>query len=182
MIDEMLAFINGNPIKTLDVQISEQTTALEGSIDTMQSGLQSKIDDMSDYLAEYLLQPSSEVYLETDIGFRWEKADGTVSNASVPGQIVFKTSGTVTLSFVLKKDYNASGSMRIYHNGVQVASVSPNSSAQTVNVAVSKSGVITFKYSATNNEYSGLYLELSNVNVLATPVYARTLNLIEVEG
>lgn len=93
MIDELIEFVNGNPVKTLDVQIAEQTAALGGSIDGMESGLQASIGDMSEYLSEYILENSSEVYCETGIERSWPVNPSASVNTDVPERITFEVNG-----------------------------------------------------------------------------------------
>lgn len=183
MIDELIAFVNGNPVKTLDVQIAEQTAALGASIDGMESGLQASIGDMSEYLSEYVLEPSDEVYLETDISYEWVKADGNVSELTIPGKIVFNTSGSVKLTFnYTRSSTDLTNRLYVYKNSTQLLSVYASYSEPLIITDIKKGDIITFKLSATTNSYSGLWLKLSDVNVLASTIYARTLNLIEVTG
>jgi len=149
---------------------------------TTKKPLDVQIQEMRDYLAEYILEPSSEIYLATNIGFSWSKANGSVSNVLVPQSIVFKAAGNATLSFNFTRSSTSfTNSLKIYKNSTLITTVSATSATQTVAITnIAKGDVITFRYSATTNEYSLLTLTLSNVNVLASTIYARTLNLIEV--
>ena len=166
MIAEIYAFLNRNLLKPLNVQI----------------------DEMRDYLAEYILENSAEVYLDAGISYSWRKNTGNV-NIDIPEQIVFNATGNATLAYAF---YCTSGGseattaaiLKIYKNGNLLTQVnfSTSTTARTLSLSnIAKGDVISF-HVTTNLYYTATTAYFNAVNVLATPIYARTLDLIEVTG
>lgn len=153
---------------------------------TTKKPLDVQIQEMRDYLTEYILENSSEIYLDAGINYTWNKVtDGNVTLAPIPQKIVFNAEGDATLSYKLgDSGTGVTATFYIYKNSVLIGQKIFPTTLTVYTLALNNmivGDVISFKVTASTGA-SGNTATVSNVNVLASAVYARTLNLIEVTG
>ena len=157
MIDEIIAFLNRNYKKPLNVQIEE----------------------MKDYLGGYTLEASDVVYIESK-----NASFSTKEYALVPYKFKLNTSGTVRITGTFTKSGSSSHTVYIYKNGVQEKQISTGSSTVlnlSYDMSVEKGDVITLAMKSGSS--LNLTLSANSLNICATAVPASQGNLIElIEG
>ena len=99
--DEIIAFLNRNYKKPLNVQIEE----------------------MKDYLGGYTLEASDVVYIESK-----NASFSTKEYALIPYKFKLNASGTVRITGTFTKQGSSSHTVYIYKNGVQEKQISTGSS------------------------------------------------------
>ena len=162
--DEIIAFLNRNYEKPLNVQIEE----------------------MKDYLGGYTLEASDVVYIEThNAAYTATSSDRTVV---IPVTLTLNTSGTIRISCGIRGTGSSSngrnGRLEVYINGTKSDEIYSSGVGSFVTAskdfAVNKGDVITFKLQSYNG-YSG-YLQADSLNICATAVPVSQGNLIELIG
>ena len=157
MIDEIIAFLNRNYKKPLNVQIEE----------------------MKDYLGGYTLEASDMVYIESK-----NASFSTKEYALVPYKFKLNTSGTVRITGKFTKSGSSSHTVYIYKNGVQEKQISTGSSTVlnlSYDMSVEKGDVITLAMKSGSS--LNLTLSADSLNICATAVPVSQGNLIElIEG
>ena len=157
MIDEIIAFLNRNYKKPLNVQIEE----------------------MKDYLGGYTLEASDVVYIESkNVSF------STKEYALIPYKFKLNASGTVRITGTFTKSGSSSHYIYIYKNGVQVKKASTGSTTTyslSYDMSVEKGDVITLAMESGSS--LNLTLSANSLNICATAVPASQGSLIElIEG
>ena len=153
MIDEIIAFLNRNYKKPLNVQI----------------------DEMKDYLGGYTLEASDVVYIESK-----NASFSTKEYALVPYKFKLNTIGTVRVKGTFTKSGSSSHYVYIYKNGVEVKTASTGSSTVlnlSYDMSVEKGDVITLAMKSGSS--LNLTLSANSLNICATAVPASQGNLIE---
>ena len=157
MIDEIIAFLNRNYKKPLNVQIEE----------------------MKDYLGGYTLEASDVVYIESK-----NASFSTKEYALIPYKFKLNASGTVRITGTFTKSGSSSHTVYIYKNGVQEKQISTGSSTVlnlSYDMSVEKGDVITLAMKSGSS--LNLTLSANSLNICATAVPASQGNLIElIEG
>lgn len=155
--DEIIAFLNRNYEKPLNVQIEE----------------------MKDYLGGYTLEASDMVYIESK-----NASFSTKEYALVPYKFKLNTSGTVRITGKFTKQGSSSHYIYIYKNGVQEKQISTGSSTVlnlSYDMSVEKGDVITLAMKSGSS--LNLTLSADSLNICATAVPVSQGNLIElIEG
>lgn len=157
MIDEIIAFLNRNYKKPLNVQIEE----------------------MKDYLGGYTLEASDVVYIESK-----NASFSTKEYALIPYKFKLNASGTVRITGTFTKQGSSSHTVYIYKNGVQEKQI--NTGLSTVlnlsyDMSVEKGDVITLAMKSGSS--LNLTLSANSLNICATAVPVSQGNLIElIEG
>ena len=161
IIDEIIAFLNGNYKKPLNVQIEE----------------------MRDYLGRYTLEASDVVYKEThNAAYTATSTDRTVV---IPVTLTMNASGTIRISCGIRGTGSSSngrnGRLEVYINGTKSDEIYSSGVGSFVTASkdftVNKGDVITFKLQSYNG-YSG-YLQADSLNICATAVPIAQGSLIE---
>ena len=157
MIDEIIAFLNRNYKKPLNVQIEE----------------------MKDYLGGYTLEASDVVYIESK-----NASFSTKEYALIPYKFKLNASGTVRITGTFTKQGSSSHYIYIYKNSVQVEKASTGSATTyrlSYDMSVEKGDVITLAMKSGSS--LNLTLSANSLNICATAVPASQGNLIElIEG
>ena len=157
MIDEIIAFLNRNYKKPLNVQIEE----------------------MKDYLGGYTLEASDVVYIESK-----NASFSTKEYALIPYKFKLNASGTVRITGTFTKQGSSSHYIYIYKNSVQVEKASTGSATTyrlSYDISVEKGDVITLAMKSGSS--LNLTLSANSLNICATAVPASQGNLIElIEG
>ncbi|MBD9218765.1 MAG: hypothetical protein EGQ35_00340 [Clostridiales bacterium] len=157
MIDEIIAFLNRNYKKPLNVQIEE----------------------MKDYLGGYTLEASDVVYIESK-----NASFSTKEYALIPYKFKLNASGTVRITGTFTKQGSSSHTVYIYKNDVQEKQISTGSSTVlnlSYDMSVEKGDVITLAMKSGSS--LNLTLSADSLNICATAVPASQGNLIElIEG
>ena len=157
MIDEIIAFLNRNYKKPLNVQIEE----------------------MKDYLGGYMLEASDVVYIESK-----NASFSTKEYALIPYKFKLNASGTVRITGTFTKSGSSSHTVYIYKNGVQEKQISTGSSTVlnlSYDMSVEKGDVITLAMKSGSS--LNLTLSANSLNICATAVPVSQGNLIElIEG
>lgn len=157
MIDEIIAFLNRNYKKPLNVQIEE----------------------MKDYLGGYTLEVSDVVYIESK-----NASFSTKEYALIPYKFKLNASGTVRITGTFTKQGSSSHTVYIYKNGAQVKKASTGSTTKyslSYDMSVEKGDVITLAMESGSS--LDLTLSANSLNICATAVPASQGNLIElIEG
>lgn len=157
MIDEIIAFLNRNHKKPLNVQIEE----------------------MREYLSGYTLEASDVVYIESK-----NASFSTKEYALIPYKFKLNASGTVRITGTFTKSGSSSHTVYIYKNGVQEKQISTGSSTVlnlSYDMSVEKGDVITLAMKSGSS--LNLTLSADSLNICATAVPASQGNLIElIEG
>ena len=157
MIDEIIAFLNRNYKKPLNVQIEE----------------------MRDYLGGYTLEASDVVYIESK-----NASFSTKEYALIPYKFKLNASGTVRITGTFTKRGSSSHYIYIYKNGAQEKQISTGSSTVlnlSYDMSVEKGDVITLAMSSGSS--LDLTLSANSLNICATAVPASQGKLIElIEG
>ena len=161
MIDEIIAFLNRNYKKPLNVQIEE----------------------MKDYLGGYTLKASDVVYIEThNAAYTATSTDRTVV---IPVTLTMNASGTIRISCGIRGTGSSAsgrnGRLEVYINGTKSDEIYSSGIGAFVTASkdftVNKGDVITFKLQSYNG-YSG-YLQADSLNICATAVPVSQGSLIE---
>lgn len=157
MIDEIIAFLNRNYKKPLNVQIEE----------------------MKDYLGGYTLEASDVVYIESK-----NASFSTKEYALIPYKFKLNASGTVRITGTFTKSGSSSHYIYIYKNGAQMKKASTGSTTKyslSYDMSVEKGDVITLAMESGSS--LNLTLSANSLNICATAVPASQGNLIElIEG
>lgn len=157
MIDEIIAFLNRNYKKPLNVQIEE----------------------MRDYLGGYTFEASDVVYIESK-----NASFSTKEYALIPYKFKLNASGTVRITGTFTKSGSSSHYIYIYKNGVQVKKASTGSTTTyslSYDMSVEKGDVITLAMESGSS--LNLTLSANSLNICATAVPASQGSLIElIEG
>ena len=157
MIDEIIAFLNRNYKKPLNVQIEE----------------------MREYLSGYTLEASDVVYIESK-----NASFSTKEYALIPYKFKLNASGTVRITGTFTKSGSSSHYIYIYKNGVQVKKASTGSTTTyslSYDMSVEKGDVITLAMESGSS--LNLTLSANSLNICATAVPVSQGNLIElIEG
>lgn len=157
MIDEIIAFLNRNYEKPLNVQIEE----------------------MKDYLGGYTLEVSDVVYIESK-----NASFSTKEYALIPYKFKLNASGTVRITGTFTKRGSSSHYIYIYKNGAQVEKASTGSTTTynlSYDMSVEKGDIITLAMKSGSS--LNLTLSANSLNICATAVPASRGNLIElIEG
>ena len=157
MIDEIIAFLNRNYKKPLNVQIEE----------------------MKDYLGGYTLEASDVVYIESK-----NASFATKEYALIPYKFKLNASGTVRITGTFTKQGSSSHYIYIYKNGAQMKKASTGSTTKyslSYDMSVEKGDVITLAMESGSS--LNLTLSANSLNICATAVPASQGNLIElIEG
>ena len=155
--DEIIAFLNRNYEKPLNVQIEE----------------------MKDYLGGYTLEASDVVYIESK-----NASFSTKEYALIPYKFKLNASGTVRITGTFTKQGSSSHTVYIYKNGVQEKQINTGSSTVlnlSYDMSVEKGDVITLAMSSGSS--LDLTLSANSLNICATAVPVSQGNLIElIEG
>ena len=155
--DEIIAFLNRNYEKPLNVQIEE----------------------MKDYLGGYTLEASDVVYIESK-----NAIFSTKEYALVPYKFKLNVSGTVRITGTFTKQGSSSHYIYIYKNGAQMKKASTGSTTKyslSYDMSVEKGDVITLAMESGSS--LDLTLSANSLNICATAVPASQGNLIElIEG
>lgn len=155
--DEIIAFLNRNYKKPLNVQIEE----------------------MKDYLGGYTLEVSDVVYIESK-----NASFSTKEYALIPYKFKLNASGTVRITGTFTKQGSSSHTVYIYKNGVQEKQISTGSSTVlnlSYDMSVEKGDIITLAMKSDSS--LNLTLSANSLNICATAVPASQGNLIElIEG
>ena len=155
--DEIIAFLNRNYKKPLNVQIEE----------------------MRDYLGGYTLEASDVVYIESK-----NASFSTKEYALVPYKFKLNASGTVRITGTFTKSGSSSHYIYIYKNSVQVKKASTGSTTTyslSYDMSVEKGDVITLAMESGSS--LNLTLSANSLNICATAVPVSQGNLIElIEG
>ena len=155
--DEIIAFLNRNYKKPLNVQIEE----------------------MKDYLGGYTLEASDVVYIESK-----NASFSTKEYALIPYKFKLNASGTVRITGTFTKQGSSSHYIYIYKNGAQVEKASTGSATTyrlSYDMSVEKGDVITLAMKSGSS--LNLTLSADSLNICATAVPASQGNLIElIEG
>lgn len=155
--DEIIAFLNRNYEKPLNVQIEE----------------------MKDYLGGYTLEASDVVYIESK-----NASFSTKEYALVPYKFKLNVSGTVRITGTFTKQGSSSHYIYIYKNGAQMKKASTGSTTKyslSYDMSVEKGDVITLAMESGSS--LDLTLSANSLNICATAVPASQGNLIElIEG
>ncbi len=144
MIDEIIAFLNRNYEKPLNVQIEE----------------------MKDYLGGYTLEASDVVYIESK-----NASFSTKEYALIPYKFKLNASGTVRITGTFTKSGSSSHYIYIYKNGVQVKKASTGSTTTyslSYDMSVEKGDVITLAMESGSS--LNLTLSANSLNICATAV------------
>ena len=153
MIDEIIAFLNRNYEKPLNVQIEE----------------------MKDYLGGYTLEASDVVYIESK-----NASFSTKEYALIPYKFKLNASGTVRITGTFTKSGSSSHYIYIYKNSVQVEKASTGSSTTyslSYDMSVEKGDVITLAMKSGSS--LNLTLLANSLNICATAVPIAQGSLIE---
>ena len=157
MIDEIIAFLNRNYKKPLNVQIEE----------------------MRDYLGGYTLEASDVVYIESK-----NASFSTKEYALIPYKFKLNASGTVRITGTFTKSGSSSHYIYIYKNGAQVKKASTGSTTTyslSYDMSVEKGDVITLAMESGSS--LNLTLSANSLNICTTAVPASQGSLIElIEG
>nr|DAW47666.1 MAG TPA: hypothetical protein [Caudoviricetes sp.] len=157
MIDEIIAFLNRNYKKPLNVQIEE----------------------MKEYLGGYTLEASDVVYIESK-----NASFATKEYALIPYKFKLNASGTVRITGTFTKSGSSSHTVYIYKNGAQEKQISTGSSTVlnlSYDMSVEKGDVITLAMKSGSS--LNLTLSANSLNICATAVPVSQGNLIElIEG
>ena len=157
MIDEIIAFLNRNYKKPLNVQIEE----------------------MKDYLGGYTLEASDVVYIESK-----NASFSTKEYALIPYKFKLNASGTVRITGTFTKRGSSSHYIYIYKNDAQEKQISTGSSTVlnlSYDMSVEKGDVITLAMSSGSS--LDLTLSANSLNICATAVPIAQGSLIElIEG
>ena len=151
--DEIIAFLNRNHKKPLNVQIEE----------------------MKDYLGGYMLEASDVVYIESK-----NASFSTKEYALIPYKFKLNASGTVRITGTFTKRGSSSHYIYIYKNGAQENQISTGSSTVlnlSYDMSVEKGDVITLAMSSGSS--LDLTLSANSLNICATAVPVSQGNLIE---
>lgn len=155
--DEIIAFLNKNIKKPLNVQI----------------------DEMREYLSGYTLEASDVVYIESK-----NASFSTKEYALIPYKFKLNASGTVRITGTFTKSGSSSHTVYIYKNGVQEKQISTGSSTVlnlSYDMSVEKGDVITLAMKSGSS--LNLTLSANSLNICATAVPVSQGNLIElIEG
>lgn len=155
--DEIIAFLNRNYEKPLNVQIEE----------------------MKDYLGGYTLKASDVVYIESK-----NASFSTKEYALIPYKFKLNASGTVRITGTFTKSGSSSHYIYIYKNSVQVKKASTGSTTTyrlSYDMSVEKGDVITLAMESGSS--LNLTLSANSLNICATAVPASQGSLIElIEG
>lgn len=153
MIDEIIAFLNRNYKKPLNVQIEE----------------------MKEYLGGYTLEASDVVYIESK-----NASFATKEYALIPYKFKLNASGTVRITGTFTKSGSSSHTVYIYKNGVQEKQISTGSSTVlnlSYDMSVEKGDVITLAMKSGSS--LNLTLSANSLNICATAVPIAQGGLIE---
>ena len=157
MIDEIIAFLNRNYKKPLNVQIEE----------------------MKDYLGGYTLEASDVVYIESK-----NASFATKEYALIPYKFKLNASGTVRITGTFTKQGSSSHYIYIYKNGAQMKKASTGSTTKyslSYDMSVEKGDVITLAMESGSS--LNLTLSANSLNICATAVPVSQGSLIElIEG
>ena len=151
--DEIIAFLNRNYKKPLNVQIEE----------------------MKDYLGGYTLEASDVVYIESK-----NASFSTKEYALIPYKFKLNASGTVRITGTFTKRGSSSHYIYIYKNGAQEKQISTGSSTVlnlSYDMSVEKGDVITLAMSSGSS--LDLTLSANSLNICATAVPIAQGSLIE---
>ena len=155
--DEIIAFLNRNYKKPLNVQIEE----------------------MREYLSGYTLEASDVVYIESK-----NASFSTKEYALIPYKFKLNANGTVRITGTFTKRGSSSHYIYIYKNGAQEKQISTGSSTVlnlSYDMSVEKGDVITLAMSSGSS--LDLTLSANSLNICATAVPVSQGNLIElIEG
>ena len=151
--DEIIAFLNRNYKKPLNVQIEE----------------------MKDYLGGYTLEASDVVYIESK-----NASFSTKEYALIPYKFKLNASGTVRITGPFTKQGSSSHYIYIYKNGAQVIKASTGSTTTyslSYDMSVEKGDVITLAMESGSS--LNLTLSADSLNICATAVPIAQGSLIE---